>query len=250
MIELSRYLKSDFYKLRHSFFFWLHILFPICGIGLMTLYAVFSTVGSLNKWIAFFQIMAIAFPFVISIVCETVAEQEARAGHCQNILILSDRPKAIISKFLILIICGFFAVMFSSLFFEQILTILYPDLELYMLAFVMPAIILWSSNIFLYAFHLILAFRYGRNICIGVGVIGSLLATLMQTDLGTGLWYVLPYGLGVRLTDFTLKSMLLTNYMIDKEVKLGFISAIIMTGILITIMTIWFSLYGGQRTDD
>lgn len=250
MIELFHYLKSDFYKLRHSFFFWLHILFPICGIGLMTLYAVFSTVSSLNKWIAFFQIMAIAFPFVISIVCETVAEQEARAGHCQNILMLSDRSKAIISKFLILIICGFFAIMFSSLFFEQILTMIHPDLELYVLAFAIPAIILWSSNILLYALHLILAFRYGRNVCIGAGVIGSLLAALMQTNLGTGLWYVMPYGLGVRLTDFTLKSMFLPNYMIDKEVKIGFISVIIMTGILIAIMIIWFSLYGGRRTDD
>lgn len=254
MIELFRYLKSDFYKLCHSPFIWLHILFPICGAGLMALYAVFSSVGGLNRLLAFFQVMAIAFPFAVSIACEIAAGQEAGAGHCQNILMLSDRTKAIISKFLILILCGLFSAMFSSLIFGGILSVSHTDLKCTMRTLIMPSVILWSCSVLFYPFHLILAFRYGRNICIGAGVTGSLLAALMQTGLGTGLWYVLPYGFGIRLTDFTLRSVLHLycscsyNKGMDTEVEIGFAAVIIMTGILITIMPMWFSRYGGQRT--
>ena len=49
MIELWYYVKSDFFKLRNSSFFGAHILFPISGVALVLLYAVFAAVSDINK---------------------------------------------------------------------------------------------------------------------------------------------------------------------------------------------------------
>ena len=91
------YLKSDLYKLRHSCFFFLHVIFAICEAAMMLLYACVSQSGDINKLAAYFQIMAVAFSFTIGIVCYVAAEQEVKAGHFQNILTLLYRPKAAIS---------------------------------------------------------------------------------------------------------------------------------------------------------
>ena len=81
MDEYCRYLKSDVYKLRRSWFFVIHLLFPVFGAALMLIYSRLSSSSELNKLAAFTQIIAIAFPFVISVVCQIVAEQELQAGH-------------------------------------------------------------------------------------------------------------------------------------------------------------------------
>ncbi|MCR5835327.1 MAG: lantibiotic immunity ABC transporter MutG family permease subunit [Lachnospiraceae bacterium] len=243
-------MKSDIYKIRRSLFYWLHLIFPLCGMGLMVLFALFSKANYIVKFAAFFQLFAIAYPFVIGVVCENIVDQEARAGHCQNMLMLADRKKAIISKFLILISCGFLSLFTSALLYELLLNHILPNTQLSIVLFLKPVIILWGSNLMIYALHLIIAFQFGKNACIGVGVVGSLLTALMQTDLGTGLWFLLPHGIGIRLTEASLNSFFINDFVLEKEVKLGYISAIMMTVFCVVGMIIWFSFYGGQNTTD
>lgn len=250
MIELWYYVKSDFFKLRNSSFLGAHILFPISGVALVLLYAVFAAVSDINKIAVFFQLFAIAYPFVISIVCEIAAEQEIRAGHCQNILVLRSRTKAVLSKFLLLIFAGLFAILFSTFLLIMVLPVTGTKLILPVSSLMLPVLTLWSSNILLYAVHIILAFRFGRTICIGIGAIGSLLAALLQTGLGTGLWFVLPYGFGIRLTDFSLKFVLQVLPTINAELKLGIGMCLGMTVLFIAILLIWFSKYGGKCAND
>ena len=117
MKEYCRYLKSDLYKLRHSWYFAVHLLFPILGAVLMLLYSHFSSGNELNKLAAFVQIMAMAFSFAISVVCQIVAEQELQAGHFQNMLTLPDRQKAIFSKLAVLLLSGLFSAVFATVLF-------------------------------------------------------------------------------------------------------------------------------------
>ena len=77
MSEQFRYIKSDFYKLWHSPLVMLHFGFSICGAGIVMIYVLFSKSNEINKLAAFFQLLAVAFPFAIGIVCQIVAEQEA-----------------------------------------------------------------------------------------------------------------------------------------------------------------------------
>ncbi len=250
MIELLRYIKCDLYKLRRSAFFWLHTLFPICGTALVLLYASFADVSSISKIATFFQLYAIAYPFVISVVCTVVAEQEIKAGYCQNILVLPSRIKVILSKFFVMAACGLLSVGFGTALFAGIFPLTDADLNISYISYLIPALVLWGSNLLLYALHLLGAFYFGRNACIGAGAVGSLLAALLQTGLGTGLWFVLPYGFGVRLTDyFLMYSMELVSAM-RAEIKCGIGCCIVTTSIAICLLIGFINRYSGKSATD
>ena len=179
-----------------------------------------------------------------------VSEQEISAGNCQNILMLPCRKKVIYSKLLILLSFSLFSVMLSSLLFAILLPVIGIQMKLPLSAFLVPALVLWGSCILLYALHLLLAFRFGRNLCIGIGVLGSLLTALMQTGLGQGLWYVIPYGISIRLTEYSFALAMNLSIGINKEIEIAVIYSVIMTVILITVLIAWFSHYSGKRVAD
>lgn len=248
MSEYCRYLKSDIYKLRHSWFFMIHLLFPILGAALMLLYSHFSSSDELNKLAAFSQIIAIAFPFVISVVCQIVAEQELQAGHFQNMLALPSRKKAIFSKFAVLLLSGLLSVTLSTVLFGIPFSYI-TGTKLPVGFFVLIPIVLWVSNIMMYGLHLILAFRFGRNLAISIGVMGSLLSALLQTGLGTGLWYVIPYGLGIRFAESTLTSIFNLPPTGNREIQIGIIFCVLVTCGIIGLIAFWFSRYSGTSSD-
>lgn len=250
MIELLRYIKCDLYKLRHSAFFWLHILFPMCGTVLVSLYASFADVSSISKIATFFQLYAIAYPFVISVVCTVVAEQEIKAGYCQNILVLPSRIKVILSKFFIMATCGLLSVGFGTALFAGLFPLTDANLNISYMNYLIPALVLWGSNLLLYALHLIGAFCFGRNVCIGAGTVGSLLAALLQTGLGTGLWFVLPYGFGVRLTEYFLMYSMKLVLEMRAEIKCGIGCCIVATSMVIGLLIGFINHYSGKPAAD
>ena len=250
MIELLRYIKCDLYKLRRSAFFWLHTLFPICGVALVLLYASFAEVSNTSKIATFFQLFAIAYPFVISIVCTVVAEQEMVAGYCQNILVMPSRAKAVLSKYFVLAVCGLLSVGLGTTLFAGLFPLTSAELNISYMSYLLPALVLWGSNLQLYALHLLVAFWLGRNVCIGVGAVGSLLAALLQTGLGTGLWFVLPYGSGVRLTNHFLMYTMDTVSALNAEIKCGIVCCIGITSAAICLMTSFLYRYSGKPVTD
>ena len=248
MNEFCRYLKSDIYKLRHSWFFKIHLLFPVLGAALMLLDSHLSSSDELYKLAGFAQLIAIAFPFVISIVCQIVAEQELQAGHFQNMLTLPSRKKAIFSKFAILLIAGLFSVVLSTVLFGVLFSY-FTGTKLPVGFFIFIPIVLWASNVMMYGLHLIIAFRFGRNFGISIGVIGSLLSALLQTGLGDGRWYVIPYGLGVRFAENALVYIFHLSSMANAEIHIGIVFCILVTCGIIGFVTFWFSRYSGTSTD-
>lgn len=248
MDEYCRYLKSDIYKLSHSWFFVIHLLFPILGAALMMIYSHFSSSSELNKLAAFTQIIAIAFPFVISVVCQIVAEQELQAGHFQNMLTLPSRKKAIFSKLAILLLSGLFSVALSTVLFGIPFSYI-TGTKLPIGFFVLIPVVLWVSNIMMYGLHLIVAFRFGRNFGISMGVIGSLLSAILQTGLGTGLWYVIPYGLGVQFAESALTYLFTLSPVGNFETQIGILFCIVVTCGIIGFAALWFSRYRGIFSD-
>lgn len=248
MDEYCRYLKSDIYKLLHSWFFVIHLLFPILGAALMLIYSHLSSSSELNKLAAFTQIVAIAFPFVISVVCQIVADQELQAGRFQNMLTLSSRKKAIFSKFAVLLLSGLFSVALSTVLFGIPFSYI-AGTKLPAGFFVLIPLVVWGSNIMMYGLHLILAFRFGRNFGISIGVIGSLLSAILQTGLGTGLWYVIPYGLGVHFAEGALAYLFNLSPVGKLETQIGILFCIVITCGIINLIALWFSRYSGTFSD-
>lgn len=250
MIELLCYIRSEFFKLRHSSFFAMHILIPICGVIIVWFYSIFTKVSSINKFIAFIQIIAMVYPIIISIICELVAEQEVDAGHCQNILSLPSRCKVICSKLFFLLIMGFFSVLLSIVSFSVLLFMFDKEFELTISKALITVGAMWISNISLYILHLILAFKFGKNVCVSVGAVGSLTSALMETGLGTNIWFVCPYGLGIRLSKFAVSYSFHLRFRISAEISLGILSTIISTVILFVALILWFLHYNGKRVAD
>ena len=248
MYEYYRYLKSDIYKLWHSWFFAVHLIFPVLGAALMLLDSYLSSSDELNKLAAFAQLIAIAFPFEISVVCQIVAEQELHAGHFQNMLTLPSRQNAIFSKFAILLISGLFSVTLSTVLFGVLFSY-FTGTKLPVGFFIFIPIVLWASNVMMYGLHLILAFRFGKNLGISIGVIGSLLSALFQTGLGDGRWYVIPYGLGIRFADNTLIYIFHLPSMINAEIHIGIFFCTVVTCGIIELVIFWFSRYGGISSE-
>ena len=248
MNEYCRCLKSDIYKLRRSWYFAVHLLFPVFGAALMLFYSRFSSSDELNKLAAFAQIIAMAFPFVISIICQIVAEQELQAGHLQNMLTLPDRKKAILSKLVILLFSGLLSVALSTVLFGIPFSCL-TGTKLPVKFFILIPIVLWAGNIMIYGLHLILAFRFGRNLGISIGAIGSLLSALLQTGIGTGRWFVIPYGLGIRFTESALISIFNLPSVGNREIQMGIIFCTVGTCGILGLVPFWFSRYSGTSSD-
>ena len=248
MTEYCRYLKSDIYKLYRSWFFAVHLLFPVLGAVLMLLYSHFSSSNELNKLAAFVQIIAIAFPFVISIVCQIVAEQELQAGHFQNMLMLPDRKKTIFSKLVILLVSGWFSVTLSTVLFGVPFSYITGTKLLWKFFLYIP-VVLWASNIMIYGLHLIVAFCFGRNPGISIGVMGSLLSALLQTGIGTGRWFVIPYGWGIRFAESALISIFHLPSVENRELQIGIIFCTVATCGIIGFVPFWFSRYSGTSSE-
>ncbi len=248
MSDYCRYLKSDIYKLRHSWFFLIHLLFPILGAALMLAYSHLSSGSELSKLDVFTQIIAIAFPFVISLVCQVTADQEYRAGHFQNMLTLPSRRKAIFSKLAVLLLSGLLSVTLSTVLFGIPFSYI-TGTKLPVGFFTFLPLVLWGSNIMLYGLHLMLAFRFGRNFGLSIGVMGSLLSALLQTGLGTGLWYVIPYGLGVRFAEHALICLFRLTPVGGREIQIGIFFCAVFTCGIIGLTAFWFSRYGGTSSD-
>lgn len=117
MIESVQYIKSDLYKLKHSALFWLHIILPICGTSLMLLYSMLTHISIENKVAAFFQIFAIAYPFVISIVCSIISEQEILAETAKTFLLSLAEERLLVQSYLSCLSLDFFQWYFLRYFF-------------------------------------------------------------------------------------------------------------------------------------
>ena len=248
MTEYFRCLKSDFYKLRHCAFFPVHLLFSLCGAALMLVYAGISVSSDSNKVAAFAQIHAMAYPFVISIVCQIAADQEMRAGHFQNLLTRTSRTKEILSKMTWLFLAGLAAVVISAVLFGGLFPLV-TGAQLPVGFFPAIPLELWASNLFLYGLHLFLAVRFGRNLGISVGAAGSLLSALMQTGLGAGIWYVLPYGWGVRFSESVVAWLFHLPTANQSDLQAGILYGAVISCVIIIGCIVWFSRYNGAHTE-
>lgn len=250
MNHFIHYLKSDLYKLRHSWLILLHILIPFLGAGLTIIYAILTGSDTDRQTAVFFQILAAAFPFVTSVVCMAAAEQEESAGHQQNLLLLPDRFQVILSKYLLLACGALVSVFLCSLLYCIFLSLHASDFRFSSGTLVIQPIVLWLSSLVLYSIHLFTAFRFGKNLCLGIGAAGSLLAALMQTGLGDGLWYKLPYGWASRFSSFALKASVQTGAAAKAELKAAILYCTVLTAVSIGFLFLWFSRYEGKHTAD
>ena len=189
---LRRNLHADLLKMKGLPITFAHILIPVITSGLFLAYYSFSGWSENIKIIAFYQAVRAGFPVLIGIFTASIMEQEQNAGVYQNLLTLRKKTTAFWSKVILLLILSLFSVFLAAgIFcfgFYKILGYSAVSTGTYMMA----AFIMWCGSIPLYIWQMLFAFRFGKGVSIGAGIISGLVSALMLTDLGMFVWKYIP----------------------------------------------------------
>lgn len=191
-------IKQENYLFFRSSLIKIHLFIPLLGIILMNLY--FSKASQENI-LYFMMVVSLVFPFAIGIVCAISSSMEWESGDLHR---LKDYPgkRAIpyFAKFLSLLFFGYLSLWITIAGFTVIQLRMNPE-EIDFLVLFISIGILWLTAIPVYLIEYIVSFRFGSIIAIAGGIIGSLIAGLMETGLGDGLWMYSIWGAGIRLLE-------------------------------------------------
>ena len=189
---LRRNLHADLLKMKGLSITLAHILIPVITSGVFLAYYAVSAWNENTKIIAFYQAVGAGFPALIGIFTACIMEQEQNAGAYQNLLTLRKKTTAFLSKVILLLIFSLFSVFLAAgIFcfgFHKILGCSTVSTGTYM----MTVFVMWCGSIPLYIWQMLLAFRFGKGVSIGVGIISGLVSALMLTNLGMYVWKYIP----------------------------------------------------------
>ena len=254
MKSFFRSLKAETLKIKHTPLLWLHLIIPLVGVGLFLFYSALSAWSTEVLVTFYFEALALAFPMLIGIVCGMAASQEEQAGGFQNMLgVLPCRLVPFLSKFAFLAVLGLGALVASVGLYGAGFALLPGQQAVLALLYLKLAGALFASNLFLYLLHLWISL--GKGASISVGVAGSLVAALMLTGLGEGIWYFIPWGWGVRFCDMAVIKALTAPAVegiafIQNETTLGWRAAGCATLFLFVLCLLWFKRWEGRSASE
>ena len=205
------------------------------------MYYTFSPWDANIKIIAFYQAVGAGFPVLIGIFTAVLMEQEYNAGNFQNLLTMPKKKIAFLSKLLILLLFSLFAVMLTAVIFEAGFCRISGNSTISTDTCLLAAFIMWCSSIPLYIWQLILAFRFGKGVSIGAGIMSGLVCALMLTDLGMFVWKYIPASWTGRIPYCYLK-LVLGGSAVSKEIK----EIIPVYGIFTLISMIYYFIWASR----
>lgn len=247
MLNIIRCFQSEWLKSRHTPLLLIHLLFPLLGAVLFAGYFHSSAWDEITNVTAFLEALAIAFPFVIGIIAGMEVQLENGAGHFQLILgTIPSRTAVYIGKCMFLMVLALFSASLCIFLFA----VLYPVMPFTF--YIKPLFMLILSAIPLYLLSLLMGFRFGKTLSMGVGIVGSLISALLITGLGDSIWKYLPWGWNVRFMDYCILEYInLAQFnLLFHELQRGFLIMIFVTVLLIFISLLWFNKWEGSRENE
>lgn len=246
MKRWSKLLLAEILKLRHTFFYWTHALLPIVAVGGMLAYFAGTNGRELWQITAYVELLGIALPIVVSLVCGMAVEVEAE-NHFQLFLGGSGRKGANFCwKCLWLILCGLAALVLAMGLFG----VGYDDLlgknGLGLWCYSKGAFLLWLGAVPLYVEHLLLQFQWSRTVSVAVGAVEFVISALFLTGLGDGLWPLVPCSWSARLVDTYAVAMLMPG--LDFPTPPWFMVLPLL--MLFGIISVWLYMYEGRACHD
>ena len=246
---LRRNLHADFLKMKGLSITLAHILIPIIASGLFLAYYSISAWNENTKIIAFYQAVGTGFPVLIGIFTANIMEQEQNAGVYQNLLTLRKKTTAFLSKVILLLIFSMFSVFLAAgIFcfgFYKIFGCSIVSAGTYMKA----AFIMWCGSIPLYIWQMLLAFRFGKGVSIGAGIISGLVSALMLTNLGIFVWRYIPVSWTGRLP-YTYLQIALGESGAINEMKSVIPVFCVFTVISMVYYLLWASHWEGSKISE
>lgn len=249
MVMFYRCLLSDLQKTKRLGIWSAHLLIPICVAGVFLAYYSFAPWKEYSKVEAYFQVLGIGFPFLIGLFCAMVSEQELSAGAFQVMLSSPKRLPVFFSKLILLLLAGGAAAFFASLLFGAGNTGLLGQTVVRASFYWKAPLVLLGSSIFLYVWHLFLAFRFNKGISIGIGITESLISALFLTGMGDGIWSYLPCAWSSRFVTYVLAADN-GSELINTELILAVCICIAATISSVVLFSVWSCQWEGQNAGD
>lgn len=250
MRNLLRLISAEFVKMRHTVLLWLHIVVPLVGVAVFLMYYQYAPWEPLGKVVGYIQALSIAFPFLTGMICSMAAELEEE-GHMQTFFTVTKRRwHALMGKLLALLLAALAATAAAVLIFAGGFELIVEHNPISWQTYVELTILLFAGQILIYEFHLFLSFQFGKGVSIGVGVPESVLAALMLTGMGRGIWQYLPASWSGSWCNYLLiykagnkEAWNIVSEAIPRELLACAVAALLAQA----AMFVWFHYYEGRR---
>lgn len=239
-------LRAEALKLRHTFFYWTHAALPLLAAGGMLAYFAGTNGRELWQITAYVELLGIALPIVVSLVCGMAVEVETD-NHFQVFLGgRAHKGTAYLYKSLWLMLCGFGALVLAMVLFGVCYDDLLDKNGLGLWGYCKGAILLWLGAAPLYLEHLLLQFQWPKTVSVAVGVAEFVLSALFLTGLGDGLWPLVPCSWSARLVDTYAVALLMPNLEFPPLPWFMVLPLLVLFGII----SVWLYRYEGRACHD
>ena len=185
-MTFARALRSEAVRLRRSPLIALHLVLAAALGVLAGWYFSYASWDSLLGADAFFQLIGAAAPLLVGISCGLAVDAEREAGDYANLLGVPSRRTALAAKGAALFALGLAAAVLAAVLFFGALTFAGRDAPP-LPACLGAALGMALGCAFLYAAFVWIALRFGRNVSIGLGALGLIVALASLGGLANGL---------------------------------------------------------------
>ena len=245
-------IRAEGLKMKHTFLLPVHILVPAAGSLLFLIYFRFSGWSGIGQTAGYMEIIGVALPFAVSIVCGGSVRLEEE-NHFQIFLgSPGSKWRALAVKLLVLGGMGFLAVFGAVVLFGAGYCFVLGREGVSAEAYMMLAAVLFLGSLPLYLEHLFLNLAFSRTVSQCAGVAQFLLSALFLTGLGEGRWQFFPCTWSARGVMLALRSVYQGEgagtgfWETGKTVPI----CLLPFGLICAIIGIWFYHYEGRQCND
>lgn len=248
MKECVRMIRAEAYKMRGTGFFPLHVLIPFSGVLIFLAYYGYHDFTPGKEWAWYIEAVSVVFPVMVSTVCALSAGVEEKNHYIMFLGTAVQKKNSLLAKWAVLSVTGLLAVTAAVGGFFVLRQIAAGKGSGFGKLCLGTILILWICSQGMYLFHLCVCLRWSGNISICVGVLQSVLAALLHTGLGDGIWQFFLCAWGGRW------SSCLLLYTCDHAVLSGVPGDLaVSAGVMIIWITgtfVWFRYFEGRHLDD
>lgn len=242
------FLGAEVIKLKRRAFWLLHFILPIAGAVIVMFYYRISSLSLQDKFNIYMTIVSAVYPVMIAI-ATTLSFRVEEENNFYLILSAPDRKKVLVTKLLILYIMGCVSAFLAILLFPFMIGKCYS-----VIVWIKIFMLICIPNLMLYAIHIFLFLRFGKNLSVFAGICGTLLAMVFLTGLGDGIWKYVPWCMGTRASNLVIldAGAKASNDFVSRQLYLqdfkGFpISCFVETIFILIFFFLWIQKWEGRK---
>lgn len=258
-MTLARAVHSEALRLRRSPLVVAHL---VCGLVGGLACGAYFRVAAWDPALgadAFAQFLGALMPLMSAIACGLAADEERAAGGLANLTAVPSRGRAVVSTWFVLAAMGAGALAVAFAVFGALLA------QAGRLPLGAAALVLaWAGTVLgslpLYALGTAVSLRLGRNVAIGIGAAGTLVAFFSVGGLAHGLvtgeltgtlggplaWA--PLAWPARLGSLGVEAFIDASRAVDPLIGLA-ATAAALTAVSVVLLALWFRSFEGGRTE-